>query len=364
MDEIMSDTDTAGLCNVLLEAMAAFEEAQRRYYPGIEPLLAERFAPLLESIRRERNGHDFPGAIPPDSDSGRRLDEAAVLCAGALQSSTEGDDLQQVFINFMKASRRMARAKETLFPLTGLIPSVNRFFLEKAIPDGAKPASSIPVSTPSGELIHLGAEAQPYARGACSFYVPGSESAPSGKLPLILALHGGFGHGRDFIWTWIREARNRRLVIAAPSSMGHTWSITGGDVDADLLDRVLKHAMDRWPIDPGRILLTGISDGATYALIQAMKSNAPFNAYAPVAGVLAPFDLRSVNGRRVFWVHGALDWMFPCERAKTGARMLAMAGADVTLHVIPDLYHAYPGEQNDAILNWFDPGLALNPERS
>jgi dienelactone hydrolase len=53
--------------------------------------------------------------------------------------------------------------------------------------------------------------------------------------------------------------------------------------------------------------------------------------------------------------------MFPWQYAKAGAQRLAQAGADVTLRIVPDLYHAYPGEQNDGLLNWFDPGLALSP---
>jgi hypothetical protein len=36
-------------------------------------------------------------------------------------------------------------------------------------------------------------------------------------------------------------------------------------------------------------------------------------------------------------------------------------GADVTLEIVPDLYHAYPREKNDRILTWFDRRLSLAP---
>jgi hypothetical protein len=36
-----------------------------------------------------------------------------------------------------------------------------------------------------------------------------------------------------------------------------------------------------------------------------------------------------------------------------------MSGADITLRVIDDLSHTYPREENDRILKWFEPELAL-----
>jgi predicted esterase len=76
---------------------------------------------------------------------------------------------------------------------------------------------------------------------------------------------------------------------------------------------------------------------------------------------MAPFDMRHAKGRRIFWVHGAKDWMFPAWRAKMGEKELVAAGADVTLEIVPDLYHAYPREKNDRVLNWFDPSLSFQP---
>ncbi|MCG6534248.1 MAG: phospholipase [Syntrophales bacterium LBB04] len=360
MKEAKTDPDAGELCTALLDALWAFEEAQRRYYPGIAPLLAERFTPVRENLVREMKTFASLGVSAHDPGIGRRLVETAALCADAFASSTEGDDFESAFINFMRAARRMARVKEMLFPLCTEVPAVNRFFLEEAVRDRPEQYVSDRESLPSGGLIHLGLDKHPYARGGCSIFIPPCEN-PSGGLPLVMALHGGFGHGRDFIWIWIREARSRGFVVAAPSSLGNTWSITGSDVDAGLLARVLQYVSDRWPVDPGRILLTGISDGATYALTRAMEKDAPFSAYGPIAGVLPPFDLRFVKGRRICWIHGARDWMFPWQFAKAGAQRLAQAGADVTLRIVPDLYHAYPGEQNDGLLGWFDPGLALTP---
>ncbi len=359
------ETGEDRLCACLLEALLTFDEAQRRYYPGISPHLGERFAPLRASLEttvtRVKAGANFAAASGSDG-SVRILVDAARLCAEALASATEGEDFQEAFINFMRASRRIARVKEMLFPLIETVPAVNLFFLEEPVRARAGRFLSRGASFPAGELVHLGLDEDPYARGGCSFFIPPTEGEAPRKMPLVIALHGGYGHGRDFLWVWLRQARSRRFVLAAPSSSAHTWSILGADTDADVLARVLRHARDRWPVDPANILLTGISDGGTYSLIQAMKKATPFRAFAPVAGVLAPFDVEHARGRRFFWVHGARDWMFPWQYAKAGARRLSEAGADVTLRIVPDLYHAYPFEENDRILQWFDPALALAAE--
>ena len=61
--------------------------------------------------------------------------------------------------------------------------------------------------------------------------------------------------------------------------------------------------------------------------------------------------------RRIYLVHGALDWMFPVAMAQAAAAELKAAGADVTYREIADLSHTYPREENDGILRWFDPRL-------
>ena len=53
--------------------------------------------------------------------------------------------------------------------------------------------------------------------------------------PWIVALHGGSGHGRSFLWSWVREARSRRCLLVAPTSLGATWSFQGTDLDAPIV---------------------------------------------------------------------------------------------------------------------------------
>jgi len=344
----------------LLEALEAFASALRHYYPGIVQQLRAQFASLSEALGNARRNLEAASVAPDMEDARRTLLEASALCLDALALTTHSEALEPSLVNVRKAGRRIHRVLEMLLPLCPVLPAVNRHFLEP----GARPRVSkrlpVPEADPATGLAHVGLDDDPYARGSVSFYVPdtGDGSEP---LPLVVALHGGFGHGRDFLWTWLREARSRRFALACPTSRNITWSILGPDADAALLQKVLADAAGRWNIDRNRVLLTGLSDGATYALKRALDVETPFSHFAAFSGILAPFDLSRARGRRIYWVHGAKDWMFPAWRAKMGEKELAAAGADITLEVVPDLYHAYAREKNGTVLAWFDPRLALTP---
>ena len=54
----------------------------------------------------------------------------------------------------------------------------------------------------------------------------------------------------------------------------------GPDFDAAPLDRLIAWLGERWRIDRSRMLLTGLSDGATYALLRGLAEDSPFSAIA------------------------------------------------------------------------------------
>jgi len=173
-----------------------------------------------------------------------------------------------------------------------------------------------------------------------------------------MALHGGHGHGRDFLWSWLREARGRGALVIAPTSRDRTWSIMGReDVDAEPLREMVEGVAARYPVDGGRVLLTGMSDGATYALLCGLGEAMPFTHLAAACGALHPFmlaggGLARARGRPIYLVHGALDWMFPVAIARQAREVLAAVGARVVYRELADLAHAYPREENARILDW------------
>ena len=62
---------------------------------------------------------------------------------------------------------------------------------------------------------------------------------PDRAWPLVMALHGGSGNGRGFLWSWLRDARSRGAILVAPTATGRTWALMGDDADTPNLVRIL-----------------------------------------------------------------------------------------------------------------------------
>ena len=271
-------------------------------------------------------------------------------------------------IDLYRALRRVSRVQEALYPLAPMFQAVSRWFLEPARRDDAALVERLQAAALRDDETRTGvlhAENERTVRGGFSVYVPETYDAGT-PLPLVVALHGGHGHGRDFLWSWLREARARAIVIA-PTSRALTWSIMGGpDVDAEPLRQMVDFVDGRYAVDRARVLLTGMSDGGTYALLCGLTDGMPYTHLAPACGALHPFligngGLARARGRPIYLVHGALDWMFPVPTARVSRDVLTTAGARLVYREIPDLSHTYPREENTRILDWLDAGAAATP---
>lgn len=351
-----------------LRALSALEAAQRRLDPPAIPALRASLAPRRDELAAALEALGDCAAAEGIAGPGDALRRGAEPALGALRAFTEPAPPGQEVARILESGRLHCRAQEALYPLRQVFPPLGRFFVEPpwhprlAALDPERPAGG-----PGVGLHRAGPGDDPRARGGFSLYVPEWWDGET-PLPLVVALHGGFGHGADFLWTWLREARGRGFLLLAPTSRGTTWSLGAPEHDGRALRSMVAWVAARWPVDPASVLLTGLSDGGTFALLTGLHPESPFTALAPVSGVLHPanFALGNVEraaGRRIRIVHGARDWMFPVSLARAARDALAEAGADVVYREVDDLSHAYPREENDGILAWLDPRLALPPER-
>ena len=283
--------------------------------------------------------------------------DAALAAFAGLRAVQRGDgELIAVF----RALRHAPRAQEALYALTARLPPVSGFFLDPALREDA--ALLARLAEPANE--HTGVmhdHHAPGSRGGFSLYVP-EYYTPDRAWPLVMALHGGAGNGRGFLWSWLREARSHGAILIAPTATGSTsnkstWALMGEDADTPNLGRILDSVRSRWNVDATRLLLTGMSDGGTFCYVTGLESASPFTHLAPVAATFHPLmaemaDAERLRGLPVYLVHGRLDWMFPVQVARQTREALAAAGADVTYRELDDLSHCYPCEMNAPILNW------------
>jgi phospholipase/carboxylesterase len=256
-----------------------------------------------------------------------------------------------------RALRYAPRAQEALYPLAQKFPPVSSFFLDPASRENSDLLTllSQPANADAG-IMHDNNE--PGSRGGFSLYVP-EYYTPDRALPLVMALHGGSGNGRGFLWSWLRDARSHGAVVVAPTATGPTWALMGNDTDTPNLARILDTVRSRWNVDPKRMLLTGMSDGGTFCYVTGFESTSPFTHLAPVAATFHPLmaeiaDADRLRGLPVHLVHGRLDWMFPVQVARQTRDALSAAGANVTYRELDDLSHTYPREMNAEILKWLN----------
>ncbi len=345
----------------LLETLERVLWVQRYLYPPAVPRLAEVLAPQADALAAPLGALEQP-AWPDDAvfirerllDVGRQTLEILAAFAAAARAA---DDLVELF----RALRRFARVQETLYPLAPAFDPVSRWFLDPAHrgDDGLIVRLREATLQDGDEARRVGvlhADNERGSRGGFSLYVPETWDGRA-SMPLVVALHGGHGHGRDFLWSWLREARARATLVLAPTSVKRTWSLMGDDVDAPRLAHMVESVAARYPVDRARVLLTGMSDGGSYAFLYGLREGAPFTHLAPACGVLHPALLATGALARAhelptYLVHGELDWMFPVATARLARDVLTAAGARLVYREIPDLSHAYPRDENPKILEW------------
>jgi predicted peptidase len=172
------------------------------------------------------------------------------------------------------------------------------------------------------------------------------------KLPLIVFLHGdwqdgtdnesqlaGYGNGSMEL---IDQAIDGHvpLVYVAPQTTGAYWP--PGRVEA-----VVHDALSRWPIDPKRVILTGISDGGT-GVWDALKTWPQcFAAGVPMSGMTELTGLATIRDVPQWIFHGDADNDTNVETGYGGA----MVGSRAVVRALRETggtprYTEYPNEQH------------------
>jgi phospholipase/carboxylesterase len=348
----------AELVPATLKALHALEFAGRHLSPGALPQLVEAMAGRDDEVNAAlamSRKLEWPGRLKPVRDC---LEPAAETVARGIADLRAAAEAPQPVVAAYRAVRCYAKAAESLYPMAAFLKPVSQFFLEQSARNDAALVARIEGVDPAREkvgVMHFGGP--PGTRGAFSLYVPEYYDAAT-PCPLVVALHGGSGNGGAFLWSWLREARTRGLIVIAPTAVGATWSLMEPEVDGPSIDRMVEHVASQWTIDAGHQLLTGMSDGGTFTYVFGLREGCRFTHLAPIAAAFHPMLVTlahsgRVKGLPIHIVHGAHDWMFPSQTAAMAERVLQQAGADVVYREIADLSHTYPRDENANILDWF-----------
>lgn len=133
---------------------------------------------------------------------------------------------------------------------------------------------------------------------------------------LVVMLHGGGGTGlqAERTYGWDDLADREGFLVAYPDGLGHTWN-AGGDCcgraaredvdDVGFLLALIGELVTAEHVDPARVYVTGMSNGAMMSYALACSSDVAA-AIAPVAGTMLA-DCRAPSPVSVLHIHGLSD---------------------------------------------------------
>lgn len=353
--DVLLDATTAAL-PPLLASLDALSFAARHLHPpniaSLAEVMEEHEQPLSDGLEK------FTAAPWPEhlQDFRKQVVSAATLAGKGLSGLAAADEAENPVMQGYRSLGYLNKSLEYLYPLASILPPVSRFFLTPGRRDDADLLAQLNSAEPRQDVgvFHYNNEAT--ERGGFSMFVPENYD-PAQQYPVVFALHGGSGHGRSFLWSWLMDARADGAILVSPSSREGTWSLMGPDVDTENLHAMLAHVQEHWSVNPEQLLLSGMSDGGTFSYLAGLQENSPFTHLAPTSASFHPMLLEACSAERlqglpVYLTHGALDWMFAVDVARTAQQTLSAAGAQVEYREIDDLSHTYPREENARILSW------------
>jgi phospholipase/carboxylesterase len=191
----------------------------------------------------------------------------------------------------------------------------------------ARPAAPTIAIEPGEHPLGLG---PPKTRRDGTLYIP--RTAASHAVPLLVLLHGGGGRANYFRFTF-PLAEELGVVVLTLDSRDNTWDGIDSPYGPDVvfLDTALRHTFQRVAIDPRRVALGGISDGASYALSLGMANGDLFTHLVAVSpGFIAP-PSPPVGRPVIFVAHGTRDNVYSVDGTRRHiVPRLKDSGYDVT----------------------------------
>ncbi|WNJ88855.1 alpha/beta hydrolase family esterase [Bosea sp. 685] len=206
----------------------------------------------------------------------------------------------------LAAGQRLARwiaALATSLVLTGPAPAQNPTDRK---PANRKPADSCP--TEGGCLVD---------GGSYRIILP---QVPAGQRSgAILYFHGYQGSADETIADQglVGVAQNLGVALIAADGMARTWSYPGSPGhnrdEFAYVGHVLDDVARRFPVDPGRILASGFSQGGSMVWYLACRMPTRFAGFAPIAGAFwEPLPSGCAGPRpNLIHVHGVSDTTVP-----------------------------------------------------
>jgi pimeloyl-ACP methyl ester carboxylesterase len=199
----------------------------------------------------------------------------------------------------------------------------------------------------SGSVVIADAAGQPYTMGYRAPHVFRKDST----YPCLIYLHGGTGSDRTdkgenayAMLDMLADSMSLFLVSPSASRDAPWWGATG-------LSRILqslRYMTLHFPINPDKVLLVGVSDGATGCYAAANTIAAPFAGFIAISGYggMLPqlgMELYPHNcmQRPIYNINAGNDRLYPIETVTAFLDGLESAGVYIRRKVYEDEEHGF-----------------------
>lgn len=165
--------------------------------------------------------------------------------------------------------------------------------------------------------------------------VPANVRAGGGHVPLVLVLHGGGGNAAnaEHVTGFTQLARTEGFIVVYPEGSGRrgrllTWNaghccgyaMQERVDDVGFLGALIDHLVRQYPVDPARIYVTGMSNGAMMSHRAGLELGGKVAAIAPVVGAVFGDESRQGAPVSALMINGMLDQSVPYAGGAPGGR--------------------------------------------
>lgn len=152
-----------------------------------------------------------------------------------------------------------------------------------------------------------------------ALYVP--ESAKP-NMPMIVLMHGMGGSGANTIQGWIKRLQDKFVIVCPTYPMGAWWSKNA----EEFVLKLINETRQSYTIDPDRVFLSGLSNGAIGAYLIGMFYPDRFAGIVPIAGSITErymHFLVNLNNTPTYIIQGEFDPIFPIKLARRTHKILS-----------------------------------------
>lgn len=175
---------------------------------------------------------------------------------------------------------------------------------------------------------------------------------PAQRWPLLMFLHGSGERGTDLNqvkvhgpWAWLAQQPDTPFIVVAPQA-----DVAGG-WNPHVLHALLEQLKTTLPVDPDRVLVTGLSMGGFGAWALATEYPEALTAIAPICGFGDEDRMERIRHLPVWAFHGEADSVVPVAGHRASIAALRAAGGHPR-------YTEYPGvDHNSWTATYNNPAL-------